>query len=1061
MKKSFAGIVILLCALILMVGICLVGCDNTEINNDGSQTDYINVSFYLGEDLVSQKIMSLVETLRAPSVTAPQGYTLDGWYFDKNEWTKEFTKENLSTHIQAQETQVSVFAKITPIEYQITYENVKNAAIQALPKNFTVESETIAIPAISVEHYNFVGWFKDDQKIEQIAKGTVGNVVLTARFTPINYTVTYNNTKDAKNDNPDSYHIDSGDIALSSISKDGYSFEGWYRDDSLVSTIPANSHGDIQLTAKWSILDYSITYADHKTADVSEFPKSFTVESETIAIPAISVDHYNFIGWFKDDQKIEQIAKGTVGNVVLTAKFEPIEYTITYNNTKDAKNDNPRSYHIDSSEITLSPISKDGYSFEGWFKDGAPITTIPTHSYGDIELAAKWSIINYAITYEDCKSADVSALPTGFTVESETITIPAISVEHYNFIGWFKDGQKVEHIAKGTVGNMVLTAKFAPIEYTITYNNTKDAQNVNPDSYTIDSAEITLSPINKDGYTFNGWFVGDTPIATIPAHSHGNIELSAQWSIIEYSITYNETFTADTEAFPKTYTIESDPIVLPDNVEVTCRIFEGWKLHDQIVTQIPTGTVGNLVLTATYTLDHIAVTDAYVAPTCDTTGLTEGSHCEKCNEIIVAQNEISALGHNYTDMWEWDGYTSARVLLQCKNNASHELWLDGTVITNTVNSTCTTEGSLTYIATAEFQGIAYADRKTESIPTIDHNFVPSETNENAHICTMCNQECEHVDENYTGQCSICGKITETIIEVFTKYDLVDINNNLAASYVLRADITLDGDWTSIGSINKPFTGKFYGNGFTISNLTTKQGAPACGLFACNNGLIDGLTLSKLSVTLFNQSGNTTVVFGGIAAYNNGTIRNCNIVDENTIGSAHKQQASSSIASKITYNIGSICGVNKGNIEGCVVSGVINNDFVVNTIGENPSAWPTVTTQSTVYFGNIAGINEGNISKSTVSAEDKIAFSALAYSSAGGATANAYLHCYVGSLVGENRSTVTECKAKVYTEVSRNVSATVGWGANNNDAGLKVDNAPLYEGIIGVNGGTISKFEPIE
>ena len=44
-------------------------------------------------------------------------------------------------------------------------------------------------------------------------------------------------------------------------------------------------------------------------------------------------------------------------------------------------------------------------------------------------------------------------------------------------------------------------------------------------------------------------------------------------------------------------------------------------------------------------LGHTPVTDAAVAATCTATGLTEGSHCSVCNEVITAQSTTNKLNH--------------------------------------------------------------------------------------------------------------------------------------------------------------------------------------------------------------------------------------------------------------------------------------------------------------------------------------------------------------------------------------------------------------------------------
>ena len=51
------------------------------------------------------------------------------------------------------------------------------------------------------------------------------------------------------------------------------------------------------------------------------------------------------------------------------------------------------------------------------------------------------------------------------------------------------------------------------------------------------------------------------------------------------------------------------------------------------------------------TCDHegTTVTDAAVAATCEATGLTEGSHCSNCGAVLVAQQVIAALGHDWDE----------------------------------------------------------------------------------------------------------------------------------------------------------------------------------------------------------------------------------------------------------------------------------------------------------------------------------------------------------------------------------------------------------------------------
>ncbi|MBQ8206488.1 MAG: leucine-rich repeat domain-containing protein, partial [Bacilli bacterium] len=48
-------------------------------------------------------------------------------------------------------------------------------------------------------------------------------------------------------------------------------------------------------------------------------------------------------------------------------------------------------------------------------------------------------------------------------------------------------------------------------------------------------------------------------------------------------------------------------------------------------------------------LGHNEVIDEAKEATCTKTGLTEGKHCDRCNEVLVQQEEISSLGHSFAD----------------------------------------------------------------------------------------------------------------------------------------------------------------------------------------------------------------------------------------------------------------------------------------------------------------------------------------------------------------------------------------------------------------------------
>ncbi|MBO4432032.1 MAG: InlB B-repeat-containing protein, partial [Clostridia bacterium] len=129
-------------------------------------------------------------------------------------------------------------------------------------------------------------------------------------------------------------------------------------------------------------------------------PTTYTVNSADITLKSPTKKGYTFKGWYDGSAKVTKIAKGTTGNITLTAKWRKNIYNITYklNNGTNNKN-NPKTYTVTTSAITLKNPTRKGYTFKGWYNGVSKVITIKKGSTGDITLTAKWSKKTYKVTY--------------------------------------------------------------------------------------------------------------------------------------------------------------------------------------------------------------------------------------------------------------------------------------------------------------------------------------------------------------------------------------------------------------------------------------------------------------------------------------------------------------------------------------------------------------------------------------------------------------------------------------------------------------------------------------
>jgi hypothetical protein len=154
---------------------------------------------------------------------------------------------------------------------------------------------------------------------------------------------------------------------------------------------------------------------------------------------------------------------------------------------------------------------------------------------------------------------------------------------------------------------------------------------------------------------------------------------------------------------------------------------------------------------------HTIVTDEAVAATCTKTGLTSGSHCSVCNEVITVQKEVEALGHEYSDSYTVDKEATAtevgsksRHCIRCDSKTdittipvTGHSWNDGEV---TKEPTCEETGVITYTCTE------CKETTTETIAVLGHDYSTEYTVDKAATCAEVGSKSRH--------CTRCNSKTD-------------------------------------------------------------------------------------------------------------------------------------------------------------------------------------------------------------------------------------------------------------------------------------------------------------
>ena len=208
----------------------------------------------------------------------------------------------------------------------------------------------------------------------------------------------------------------------------------------------------------------------------------------------------------------------------------------------------------------------------------------------DKTYTAQYTPVEYDITYELNGGTNNAGNPDKYTIETPTITFLAPTRTGYTFDGWYSDAAFTTvktGITVGSTGDVKVYAKWLE-DFTVTFNEGAHGSITTQRVFTLPDGSTFPTPpgVTADsGYTFDGW-------PNMPATVTEDKTYTAQYTLVEYDITYELNGGTNNAGNPDKYTIETPTITFlaPTRTGYT---FDGWY-SDAAFTTVKTGiTVGS------------------------------------------------------------------------------------------------------------------------------------------------------------------------------------------------------------------------------------------------------------------------------------------------------------------------------------------------------------------------------------------------------------------------------------------------------------------------------------
>lgn len=318
---------------IRLIGICALAAIILASCAESSSKIEYTISFYDGDKFISSLKTKGNETIELPDAPEKEDAEFKGWYLDEGVWQEQLTEDYFLFHdIDGDLDSFAYYlAKEEPAPEEFTISFFVDGELYS--SLLTAGNELLSLPeAPNKDNYEFKGWCFDDGTFEnRLYPNTYENLPLEANVSVYAY---YALIEDIPEEYQVSFIVNGGTpvepIVTSKIedepktSREGYTFLGWYFDESFSSkaSFPLEITEDITLYAKWEKNTYDVHFELEGGTGVSDL-KTDRIETE----PLPTKEGYTFLGWYFDGGFANKASfpLEVTGNITLYAKWEENE----------------------------------------------------------------------------------------------------------------------------------------------------------------------------------------------------------------------------------------------------------------------------------------------------------------------------------------------------------------------------------------------------------------------------------------------------------------------------------------------------------------------------------------------------------------------------------------------------------------------------------------------------------------------------------------------------------------------------------------------------------------